>query len=388
MRAAETRRKKTERASDEDEEEDGEAAAGAAEGADSGPRQAAAEAEDESSSGQEEAEEEEEESAEAAAPDEPEEAGKEHHAAGQAAGGREKAQSKGDSGEGEEEQEQGQEGAEAAQAGGGHQEAVSDQQVTPAVPATEQPASAEHSKKKKKKKKDKQVGSKPQEHPKEPGTQPKKVIGTSVAGGEAKKRTKPKKNKNPKRAAEAADAMAPAAAGTVAANTGPAGAGTAKAGANGKHDAIMRPASSYDDKEMRNVLTRAFRDVVNEQRGTKESGWMKVPPLRIPTAAPYICVLSACLAGVESCGAMHGYCMPALVLSPPTREALHARTLKQAWQWAALQLFSTAEPPAWWPLDKWQVSTMRRRRSELERVYAAVQAQRRQLLLGLGDRGA
>jgi hypothetical protein len=45
-----------------------------------------------------------------------------------------------------------------------------------------------------------------------------------------------------------------------------------------------------------------------------------------------------------------------------------------------LQLFSSGPQPAWWPLDKWQVSTLRRRRSELEKVYAAVQAQRRKLL--------
>lgn len=48
-----------------------------------------------------------------------------------------------------------------------------------------------------------------------------------------------------------------------------------------------------------------------------------------------------------------------------------------------LQLFDSATQPAWWPLNKWQVSTLRRRRSELEKVYAAVQEQRR-ALLGLG----
>ncbi len=50
-----------------------------------------------------------------------------------------------------------------------------------------------------------------------------------------------------------------------------------------------------------------------------------------------------------------------------------------------VQVFTSCRQPEWWPLNKWQASTLRRRRSELEKVYAALQQQCRAMLASAGS---
>ena len=42
----------------------------------------------------------------------------------------------------------------------------------------------------------------------------------------------------------------------------------------------------------------------------------------------------------------------------------------------AAQMFRDGEPPPWWPLAKWNKAQLERTRPTLEKVYAAVEAQR------------